>query len=234
MTQNKEMIDWFNNYFYNCYYVKHDDFPESLFMFYDINYARQLKLAKLEGIDYVEKTDITGVCLFEQDWKYKWFCCNYTLIWNYLRDIYSFSYDDFQSFISDRLEEHSKMNVLTPLSNRLYEWIPLEEHSKMNVLTPLRKIHPNIDKLEEHSKMNILTPLQSLGQDRSLLEEHPLEEHPLEEHSKMNVLTPIPQYCKTFDGMEEHSKMNILSPTNQIQHVMNVLTPYMHILHLNY
>ena len=33
-----ETIDWLNNYFDNCYYVKHDNFPESIFMFYDVNY----------------------------------------------------------------------------------------------------------------------------------------------------------------------------------------------------
>ena len=60
-----ETIDWLNNYFDNCYYVKHDNFPESIFMFYDVNYVRQKKLAKLEGIDYVEKTDVTGECLFK-------------------------------------------------------------------------------------------------------------------------------------------------------------------------
>ena len=60
-----ETIDWFNNYYNNCYYVNHTDYPESVFMFYDVNYVRQLKLAKLEGKNYVEKTDITGECLFQ-------------------------------------------------------------------------------------------------------------------------------------------------------------------------
>ena len=46
---NQELIEWFNNYFYNCYYVKHDDYPESIFMFYDKNYIRKQKLAKIEG-----------------------------------------------------------------------------------------------------------------------------------------------------------------------------------------
>ena len=32
MKYNQELIDWFNNYFYNCYYVKHDDFPESIIL----------------------------------------------------------------------------------------------------------------------------------------------------------------------------------------------------------
>ena len=119
MKYNKELINWFNNYFYNCYYVKHNDYPESIFMYYDKNYVRQLKLAKLEGIDYVEKTDITGVCLFEQDWKNKIFCCNYEYIWSYLRDKCSFNYYDIQAFIMDRLDDHTKMMVLTPIHEGL-------------------------------------------------------------------------------------------------------------------
>ena len=122
MIQNKELIDWFNNYFDNCYYVKHEDYPESIFMFYDVNYVRQLKLAKLDGKKYVEKTDITGVCLFEQDWKYKWFCCDHDNIWCYLRDKYKYNINDFQSFMMDRLEERSKFNILTPcLDARSYK-----------------------------------------------------------------------------------------------------------------
>ena len=115
MKNNQEIIDWFNNYFYNCYYVTHDNFPESIFMFYDKNYIRQHKLAKLEGKDYVEKSDITGVCLFQQDWKNKWFRCNYDLIWCYFRDNYSTIYSDFKSFITDRLEEHSNEYTITSL-----------------------------------------------------------------------------------------------------------------------
>ena len=179
MKQNKEIINWFNNYFDNCYYVKHDEYPDSIFMFYDINYVRQKKLAKLEGKN-IEKTDITGICVIEQEWKYKWLCCNYDLIWKYLRDNYSFNYDDFQEFIKDRLEEHSKMNVLTPSMRFLKLAYKLEEHSKMNVLTPIRKSVDRILKLEEHSKMNVLNPVkQSVS---GWIE--------LEEHSKMNILTP--------------------------------------------
>ena len=153
----KELIDWFSNYFDNCYYVKHEDYPESIFMFYDINYARQLKLAKLEGIDYVEKTEVTGVCLFEQDWKNNFFRCNFIIIYCYLRDNYSFSYDDFQSFIKDRLEEQSKMNILKPYVGGERISPMLEEQSKKNVLTPYGMERM----IEEQSKMNVLTQLLS-------------------------------------------------------------------------
>ena len=149
MNYRQELIDWFNNYFYNCYYVKHDDFPESIFMFYDINYVRQLKLAKLEGKKYVEKTDITGICIFQQDWKNKIFRCEYQSIWCYLRDNYSFNYDDFKSFIMDRLEEHSKMKILT-VNRQLNVFANvLIDHSKMKVLTltPINSAQINLHKV---------------------------------------------------------------------------------------
>ena len=45
----EELINWFNNIFNNCYYVKHNDYPNSLFMYYDLRYVRKLKLNKIGG-----------------------------------------------------------------------------------------------------------------------------------------------------------------------------------------
>ena len=202
MKQNKEMIEWFNNYFDNCYYVRHNDYPESIFMFYDINYTRQLKLAKLEGKN-IEKTDITGVCVFEQDWKNKWFGCNYRLIYSYFRDNYSFNFTDFKSFITDRLEEYSKMSVLTPYNHLHAVAVGLEEYSKMSVLTPGYHLWNEERRLEEYSKMSVLTPMEhqvSTGQV-------------LEEYSKMSVLTPNPYISFKGKTLEEYSKMSVLTPT---------------------
>ena len=201
MKYNKEIIDWFNNYYDNCYYVKHEDYPESIFMFYDINYVRQKKLAKLEGKN-IEKTDITGICVFEQEWKYNWFRCDYNLIWGYLRDNYSFSYGDFQSFITDRLEEHSKMKVLTPEFAFQFASYVLEEHSKMKVLTPFFDTSLKKLTLEEHSKMKVLTPMAKLWAMPVMLEEH----------SKMKVLTPRFDLVMFQTVLEEHSKMKVLTP----------------------
>ena len=44
-----DLIKWFNNIFDNCYYVKHDDYPDSIFMYYDIRYVRKLKLCNIEN-----------------------------------------------------------------------------------------------------------------------------------------------------------------------------------------
>ena len=206
MIQNKEIIEWFNNYYDNCYDVIHEDFPESIFMFYDINYVRQLKLAKLEGKKYVEKTDITGVCLFEQDWKYKLFRCDYNLIWCYFKNNYSFNFTDFQSFITDRLDERSKMNVLTPPTNPKHLQYELDERSKMNVLTPTENNLRNRCLLDERSKMNVLTP-NTLKLTQFMK---------LDERSKMNVLTPSNIAFHSRKLLDERSKMNVLTPSPPI------------------
>jgi len=180
MIETNDLITWFNNLFNNCYYVKHDDHPDSIFMFYDLRYVRKIKLSQITGKPITQPKNITGVCLFEQDWKNNYLWCKYNEIWKYLEDNYSSKYNDIQSFIKDRLEEHTKMNVLTPKDSGDYNLQVLEEHTKMNVLTPwIGNVTIQIS-LEEHTKMNVLTPdLHIYAQAAKL-----------EEHTKMNVLTP--------------------------------------------
>ena len=141
-----EEINWFNDYFNNCYYVKHEDYPESIFMFYDINYVRQLKLAKLEGKNYVEKTDITGVCLFEQDWKNNHFNVNHDIIWLYFRDKYllvSYKYYDFfLLFLKNRLNEHTISKYLITLNNIFNEKLNNIFNEKLNDDIPLNILNP--------------------------------------------------------------------------------------------
>ena len=133
--KEQELINWFNNYFNNCYYVTHDEHPKSIFMYYDVNYVRKQKIAQLEGKN-IEKTDITGVCLFEQDWENEWILCNYNLIWCYFKNNYSDNYCKFQSFIKDRLKDHDKINILeTPTYMFLINsWLFLE-HPKLSILS---------------------------------------------------------------------------------------------------
>jgi hypothetical protein len=126
------------------------------------------------------------VCLFEQDWKNSYLWCKYNEIWKYLEDNYSSKYNDIQSFIKDRLEEHTKMNVLTPHCLAICRPCWLEEHTKMNVLTPYVNATSGFHELEEHTKMNVLTPIDKTGKNKT-----GKRKHQLEEHTKMNVLTPI-------------------------------------------
>lgn len=117
MKEKQELIDWFNNYFDNCYYVKHINYPESIFMFYDVNYIRQLKLAKLEGRELI-KNDVTGVCLFELNYDNKRCYADYETIWIYLRDNFIPKYEEILTFINNRLEEHH-INSMLVCSTRI-------------------------------------------------------------------------------------------------------------------
>lgn len=117
MKEKQELIDWFNNYFDNCYCVKHMEYPNSVFMFYDINYIRQLKLAKLEGRELI-KNDVTGVCLFELNYDNKRCYADYETIWIYLRDNFIPKYEEILTFINNRLEEHH-INSMLVCSTRI-------------------------------------------------------------------------------------------------------------------
>ena len=156
INKDNDLIEWFWEKFNSCYLVKHEDYPERLFMFYDPQYIRKLKLANISG-EKINKTEISGVCLFEQDWKNNYLYCNFDEIWDHLYYNYSTNSLEIHQFIKDRLEEHSKMSVMTPLFTHPYI-VELLEHSKMSVLTPkLKNPLRNDDILEEHSKMSVLT-----------------------------------------------------------------------------
>src|SRR5574344_2857465 len=136
MKNKEELINWFNNIFNNCYYATHDDYPDRIFMYYDLRYVRKLKLCNIEKKECMPPKTISGECVFEQDWKTQYLWCKYSVIWKYLEDNYSSNHSDIQSFIKDRLEEQDKMKVLTPLRRRKLTPKLLEEQDKMKVLTP--------------------------------------------------------------------------------------------------
>ncbi len=134
-----ELIEWFWEKFNSCYLVKHDYYPERIFMFYDSQIIRQLKLAKISG-EKINKTDITGICLFEQDWKNKKFYFDFNEIWVHLYYNYSTNSIEIKHFISDRLKGHSKLSELGTKVAAIqlvstFEMIALEEYSKMKIIT---------------------------------------------------------------------------------------------------
>ena len=84
----EELSKWFWNKFNSCYPVKHENFPESIFMFYDENFLRQFlrqkKLARVLNEEIVYPKEIVGKCLFELDYKNRFFYYDYDEIWNFL------------------------------------------------------------------------------------------------------------------------------------------------------
>ena len=89
----EELKIWFWNKFNNCYYVVHDDYPKSLFMYYDKKIIRKMKLCKISGEKYNMQNKISGVCLFEQDYKNKSFYLNYDEITQFFFKNYSTNYN---------------------------------------------------------------------------------------------------------------------------------------------
>lgn len=128
---NKELINWFNEYFDNCYNVKHDDYPWSIFMYYDKNFVRQQKLAKLDGKNII-KHDITGVFLFEQNWENNTLRCNYNLIWSYFTKYNILIYDDIQSTINFIIKDRPIINNLTP--DFIFYFQQPNEYHKMTII----------------------------------------------------------------------------------------------------
>ena len=137
MKNKEELIEWFNNIFNNCYYVTHNDYPDKIFMYYDLRFVRKLKLSNIEKKECLPPKIISGECVFEQDWKNKYLWCKYGVIWKYLEDNYSSKYEYIQQFIINRIStftskriqcfKYDKMNKYTHFS---------EEQTKIDVTIP--------------------------------------------------------------------------------------------------
>ena len=110
----EELKIWFWDKFNSCYFVKHDNYPNSIFMYYDINFIRTKKLANILNKDVEYPTEVKGVCLFQQDLKNSYLLCNYDEIWSFFKENYSSNSQEISQLIKGWLEEHNKTKVLTP------------------------------------------------------------------------------------------------------------------------
>ena len=111
----KEKINkWFCNKFNSCYPVLHEDYPESIFMFYDEQFFRQKKLSRVLNEEISYPSEVKGICLFERDYKNGYFWCDHDNIWSFFEHNYSSNFSDVQLLIKSLLKEHGKLNVLTP------------------------------------------------------------------------------------------------------------------------
>ena len=139
--ETKELKEWFWNKFNSCYYVVHEDFPQSLFMFYDEMFIRKMKLCKLcklSGKEVVFPKKPLGICLFEQDYKNKHLYMSYSEISHFLYKNYSSKCVDWveiRKLVDSWLKETEKVNVLT--SHSYYSDLAniLKETEKVNILT---------------------------------------------------------------------------------------------------
>ena len=111
--ETKELKEWFWNKFNNCYYVVHEDFPQSIFMCYDEKFIRNMKLCKLFGREIVYPKIPSGICLFEQDHKYGYLYMNYDEISLFLYKNYFPNWLEIRKLVDGWLKETEKINVLT-------------------------------------------------------------------------------------------------------------------------
>ena len=176
----QELRIWFFDMLYSCYPVKHDDYPNSVFWFYDDKFIRKIKLCKLSGNSIKLPSKVKGKCLFEQNIKSRYLWCDFDEIWSVFYKEYKNNYNDVQSLIKSWLEEESKLNVFTPPVAESFGSRLLEEESKLNVFTPYKWKSINDARLEEESKLNVFTPIRQSFNGFVLLEEE----------SKLNVFTP--------------------------------------------
>ena len=133
----EELSKWFWNKFNSCYPVVHKDYPKNIFMIYDEQFLRQKKLARVLNEDVIYPNKVTGKCLFCQDYKNNYFRCHYDEIWSFFKENYSRNYTDIQSLIKSLLEEHDKLQVLTPCQYFLRNKMWLEEHDKLHLQTAI-------------------------------------------------------------------------------------------------
>ena len=130
----EELKIWFLDKFNSCYLVKHDDYHDSIYMIYDINFIRTKKLANILNKDVEYPTEIKGVCLFEQDFKNGYFWYNYNEICSFFKENYNYN-KEISDLIKGWLEEHNKLKVLTPNVVFGYYKKLLGEHNKPKLST---------------------------------------------------------------------------------------------------
>ena len=112
----EELKVWFFDRLNSCYPVIHDDYPNRLYWFYDDQFVRKIKLCRLSGEKIELQSNVSGICLFDQDIKNKFLYCDYDEIWSVFYKEYCDNYNDVQRLIKSWLEEDEKLNVYTTLS----------------------------------------------------------------------------------------------------------------------
>jgi hypothetical protein len=149
---NKEELQiWFRNKFNSCYAVTHDDYPESIFMYYDEQFIRQKKLSRIVGetLEYPSKP--SGKCLFEQDYKNGYLYVDYNEITSFFKLNYSSNWLEIRELISTWLKEDTELKVLRPKYFDTHIIPLLKEDTELKVLTPSSPISMKCE-------LKVLTP----------------------------------------------------------------------------
>lgn len=150
-----ELKKYFWNKFNSCYPVKHLDYPDSIFLYYDEQYIRKIKLEKINNKQQTTKSTITGYCLFEIDSNQNYINCDYDKFWCFFEDKYSMEYMKIKSFLEEIIKKNdNECNLKTLIS-----WRPkgmFNNHDlkilNMNIFCEILKKH----RLLECNKLSLL------------------------------------------------------------------------------
>jgi hypothetical protein len=134
MTE-EQLKNWFLNKFYSCYPVKHDDYPDSIYLFYDKLYLRKCYLLNILDREPEPPKIGDGVCLFNLNLKNNYLYCDYDNIWTFLEEKYSNNYSDVQALIKNWMVEYDKISVGTTLINMAMPFGEMVEYDKISVGT---------------------------------------------------------------------------------------------------
>ena len=197
----EELTDWFINKFNSCNPIKHDDYPDRIFWFYDEKYIRKLKLCKLNNQEITLPNKVNGKCLFDQDLKNKYLWCNNTEIWAFFRNNYVDNYNDIQTLIKDILSDTTKLNLYSPHGTFSDTKILLSDTTKLNVYSPRLYGYSQRFILSDTTKLNVYSPERN---------QFHVEEK-LSDTTKLNVYSPTTTCSLYTTGLFDTTKLNIIS-----------------------
>jgi hypothetical protein len=109
MTEDELKI-WFWDLYNSCYPAKHKDYPDSIFMVYDINFIRAKKLGNILGKEVEYPTEIKGECLFEIEYNNKYFWYSYSKIYCEILKKHGSNFYDTRKLVNKWVREHKLSN----------------------------------------------------------------------------------------------------------------------------
>jgi len=141
----EEISEWFLKQFKSCYYVQHNDYKNTFFLYYDEKFIRSYKIKSILNEDLIQKkTQPKGVCLFELDFEENRLYINYDIITMFIIKNYSYNFNTITDMILDNLK------IIKMYENYFYDF-------DITKLTPFMiDDSVKIKKLREEEKLKIL------------------------------------------------------------------------------
>ena len=96
--------------------------------------------------------------IFEYDKNNGYFWCNYKKYWTIFYEKFNYNYNQVKYLTKDMVENHFKINEITPMSIRILNYLQVENHFKINEITPSILKTSWVIPVENHFKINEITP----------------------------------------------------------------------------